>query len=229
MRIVAHRTCPLDAPENSLAGIRLAGQVGADAVEIDVRVDASKVVVLGHDRTYWRVARSPLPVRFTPSSVRRRLHLKDGRPPPALSDAIAALPAGLGLVVETKDRRAVRPSIELLAGRGVLARTALWVRSPSDVEMCADFAPMCERALLEDPRDAASAAGYLARAIECGATAVSLHQDLVDSDIVGAAHDAAVTVYCWAVRLDGHTRAIEAGCDGLVTDWPAQAPRVAGA
>jgi len=229
VRIVAHRTCPLDAPENSLAGIRLAGQVGADAVEIDVRLDASKVVVLGHDRTYWRVARSPLPVRLTPPGLRRRLRLTDGRPPPALSDAVAALPTGLGLVVEAKDSRAVRPSIELLAGRGVLARTSLWVRAPGDVELCADFAPTCERALLEDPRDPQSAKRYLLRAVDCGATAVSLHQDLVDGDIVGAAHDAAVSVYCWAVRIDGHTRAIEAGCDGLVTDWPAQAPRVAGA
>ena len=35
--IIAHRTCPLHTPENSLAGIRKAGELHADGVEVDVR------------------------------------------------------------------------------------------------------------------------------------------------------------------------------------------------
>ncbi len=35
--IIAHRTCPRHAPENSLAGIRKAAELGADAVEIAVQ------------------------------------------------------------------------------------------------------------------------------------------------------------------------------------------------
>ncbi|MDH3707216.1 MAG: glycerophosphodiester phosphodiesterase, partial [Acidimicrobiia bacterium] len=43
--VIAHRTCPLDGPENSLAGIATARELGADLVEIDVRRTADGVPV----------------------------------------------------------------------------------------------------------------------------------------------------------------------------------------
>lgn len=48
--VIAHRTCPRDAPENSLEGIARATELGADVVEVDVRRTADGVPVLVHDR-----------------------------------------------------------------------------------------------------------------------------------------------------------------------------------
>ena len=47
--IIAHRTSPLDAPENSLEGIRRSAELGADYVEIDVRLTRDGVPVMLHD------------------------------------------------------------------------------------------------------------------------------------------------------------------------------------
>lgn len=53
-QIVAHRTDPLEAPENTLAGIRAAGRTGAAWVEMDVRWSKSHFPVLMHDETVRR-------------------------------------------------------------------------------------------------------------------------------------------------------------------------------
>lgn len=53
--VVAHRTTSLDAPENSLAGIRMAKSAGAKAVHFDVRLTSDDVAVLFHDEDLDRV------------------------------------------------------------------------------------------------------------------------------------------------------------------------------
>ena len=101
MIVVAHRACPRYAAENSIDGIRKARELGADAVEIDVRRTLDGVPILMHDRTAWRTARCPWPVRLMPSGWVRRLRLRgSGAPVPTLRAALAALPAEQRRTVE---------------------------------------------------------------------------------------------------------------------------------
>ncbi|HEX4986276.1 MAG TPA: glycerophosphodiester phosphodiesterase [Burkholderiales bacterium] len=53
-RIIAHRGGGVLAPENTLAGIRLARNLGFTAVEFDVKLSADRVPVLMHDDTLER-------------------------------------------------------------------------------------------------------------------------------------------------------------------------------
>ena len=76
--IIAHRACLLHAPENSLAGIRKAAELGADGVEIDLRRTLDGVPVLMHDRSPWRTARLPGPA----FPLRRRPGLRHTVPVP---------------------------------------------------------------------------------------------------------------------------------------------------
>lgn len=46
--IVAHRGVPMDAPENTIASFQRAVELGADAVELDVRLTADKIPVVYH-------------------------------------------------------------------------------------------------------------------------------------------------------------------------------------
>jgi glycerophosphoryl diester phosphodiesterase len=228
VRIVAHRTCPLDAPENSLAGIAAASRLGADAVEIDVRRTVTGAVVLGPDATYWRVARSPVPAFLTITPWRRRLRLPDGTPPPTLTDVLAILPDGLDLAIDAKASTAVAPAVALLAGAGLLGRAAFWVRRERAVAEVARLAPACERALLADAATSAAAVAYIERAVACGATAVSLHHRTVDGAVVDLAHRRGLIVYAWVTHADSHEDVFATGVDGVVTDWPELARRLAG-
>jgi glycerophosphoryl diester phosphodiesterase len=53
---IAHRACPKHEPENSVAGIHSADELGADMVEIDVRGTHDLERVLMHDRSTRRTA-----------------------------------------------------------------------------------------------------------------------------------------------------------------------------
>ena len=52
--VVAHRGASADAPENTIAAIRLAAEQGATAVEIDVSISADGVAYVHHDDTLER-------------------------------------------------------------------------------------------------------------------------------------------------------------------------------
>src|SRR5262245_65624278 len=49
MEIIAHRGASHDAPENTLAAVRLAWEQGADAVEVDVQLSKDGKLVVIHD------------------------------------------------------------------------------------------------------------------------------------------------------------------------------------
>src|SRR5688500_4703302 len=119
MRVIAHRTCPMHGPENSLEGIVKAAELGADAVEIDVRPTSDGVPVLNHDVTLWRIARWPVPVRWPSSRRYARLRRRDGSGValPTFAEVLACLPPGLGLAIDVKDPRALA---------GVMAQLQVW-------------------------------------------------------------------------------------------------------
>ena len=56
--ILGHRGVPLEAPENTLAGMRRAMELGLDGFEYDLRACASGEAVLMHDETLARTTNS---------------------------------------------------------------------------------------------------------------------------------------------------------------------------
>lgn len=56
IEIVAHRGASIEAPENTLAAVELAWQLGSDAVEIDVQLTRDGQLAVIHDATLERTA-----------------------------------------------------------------------------------------------------------------------------------------------------------------------------
>ena len=110
MKVIAHRTCPLDAPENSLRGMEVAAQMGADGVEIDLRLSLDQQPFLMHDWSMRRTAGFLLPVELTPSPLVRRFRLRgSSESVPTLADALDSLAPALSLAVDVKTPWAGRP------------------------------------------------------------------------------------------------------------------------
>ena len=150
--IVAHRTCPLDAPENSIQGIRKAAELGADAVEIDVRPSLDGVPFLMHDWSPRRTTGLPGPVRIFPSFLLRRLRLRRGsEPPPTLDEALAALPETLSIAIEVKDSAASAATLRAVRRHGLDSRVLFWSYREQAVRYFAREAPEIETSLLRDP------------------------------------------------------------------------------
>jgi glycerophosphoryl diester phosphodiesterase len=89
--IIGHRGFPARHPDNSLAGIRAALEVGADGVEIDVRPCADGTWVCHHDR---RRARREI-AAWSRAALRRESV-------PALAEVVETVPADRWLFVEVK-------------------------------------------------------------------------------------------------------------------------------
>ena len=93
--IIAHRGASLQAQENTVGAFRLAAELGADAVELDVRRTADHVLIVHHDAT--------APGADRPIVAMTRAELADCAPEiPDLVDALAAC-AGMWVDVEVKN------------------------------------------------------------------------------------------------------------------------------
>ena len=72
-RVIGHRGAASHAPENTLASIRRAAELGLRAIEIDVRLDADRSCVIMHDATLRRTTHERGRVARTPTANLRRL------------------------------------------------------------------------------------------------------------------------------------------------------------
>ena len=119
--IVAHRGASARAPENTLEAFRLAVEAGADAVELDVHLTADGQLAVIHDDTLDRTTdRTGAVASMRMDQIREAdagaSFGAEADPPfpfrgrgltvPTLTEVLAWLPDGVGLVVEIKARAA---------------------------------------------------------------------------------------------------------------------------
>ena len=137
--VIGHRGAPLIAPENSLASFLTAQTVGADAVELDLRITADGVVVIFHDAQLGRMTdgHGPLFARTLAELQRLRLVEPGGgarrygdQRIPTLEELLQATHGQLPLLLELKDwrflqRRYAVQLVALLDRYGAAARAAL--------------------------------------------------------------------------------------------------------
>ena len=227
--IIAHRTSPLDAPENSLAGIRRSAELGADYVEIDVRRTRDGVPVMLHDALLLRTTGRPWPVSWATAKGLRRARLRrSGEQVPTFAEAVDALPDHLGFAIDTKDPDAAESVVAELRNQGKLDRSLLWAQSERAVRWYATNArdDAAEVALLRDALSPDAIDRFLADAVDFGAGAISAHQSTVDEPFIERAHAIGLRVHCWF--QDRATQEAKAllPLDGIVTDWPVEARRL---
>ena len=132
--IVAHRGASAQAPENTMEAFRLAVELGADAIELDVHLTDDGQLAVIHDETLDRTTDRGGPVAsLTMDDIRAadagaNFHRTDdagfafrgrGLRVPSLPEVLEWLPPSLGLVIEIKARAAVDPLVEALRGHPV--------------------------------------------------------------------------------------------------------------
>lgn len=107
--IVAHRGASADAPENTLASVKLGWEQQADAVEVDVFLTADNRVVCLHDKDLKRTTgdtRAIKDVAWADVAGLDAGSWKDpkwaGEPIPLLAPVMATVPDGKRLFVEVK-------------------------------------------------------------------------------------------------------------------------------
>ena len=229
MLVIAHRTCPRDAAENSIAGIRRAAELGADLVEVDVRCTSDGVPVLMHDPTALRTTGVPLPVGRVPSRVVRRLRLLRGREHvPTLANALDALGPSLGIAIDIKDPSAGDAVVEAVHTAPPGSRVLLWSQHRGVVERTARAAPELESSLLRDTATDDEHRRFLDDAVSAGGRGVSARWNALSTDFLADAESRGLSVYSWFRRRPIRDSTVDAAfaakttlpLTGVVSDWP---------
>ncbi len=122
--IWAHRGASATAPENTLAAFRLAHELGADGVELDVQLTADGHVVVIHDETLDRTTTGGGPVVARTLREIKRLDASNGREGypgeqvPTLDEVLQLVgPTGMSVNIELKNSVEPYPGLEQAALR----------------------------------------------------------------------------------------------------------------
>jgi glycerophosphoryl diester phosphodiesterase len=118
---IAHRGASYLAPENTIASAKLAWELGADAVEVDVHLSKDNRVMVIHDKDTKRTChgKKNLEIKKTPSILLRDQDAGKwkgdefkGEKIPFLEEIIETVPEGKILVVEIKSNHEIIPALQ---------------------------------------------------------------------------------------------------------------------
>ncbi len=120
-KIIAHRGASYLLPENTVASAKLAWELGADAVELDIHLSKDNRIMVIHDKDTKRTCsgKKNLVIEDTPSMLLRDLDAGKwkgdefkGEKIPFLKEMIETIPEGKELVVEIKCGMEVFPALK---------------------------------------------------------------------------------------------------------------------
>jgi glycerophosphoryl diester phosphodiesterase len=152
-RVIGHRGAAGAAPENTLAGIRKARELGATWIEFDVKLTSDRHPILFHDDRLERTTDGQGPVAATTLAGIRRLDAGGwfgaafrGEPVPTFGEALA-LCAELGLGINVEIKPCAGREVE--TARVTMATLLeLWPRH-APAALVSSFAPACLRVARE--------------------------------------------------------------------------------
>lgn len=223
MLIIGHRGAAGERPENTLAGIRHAIELGVDMVEFDVRLTKDKVPILTHDFHTYRVDKKVnLISRMTYEELKNRMSGAE-RPILTLEQALKECHNNVFLNVEIKTMSAVRPSIDMIRKvyKSKKSRSEILISSlnPLILRRVRKLMPDAQLSLVHyiNPLE------FIAWHRMLSLSAVGFHRLHINPLSVESAKKLGLFTYAYTVnRLDAAKRLQQKGIDGIVTDFPSE-------
>ena len=119
--LIAHRGASGTHPENTMLAFEQGLSLGADAIELDVRLTADGVLVVIHDRDLDRTTDGSGPVGSFTAEQLGQFDAGSGERIPSLDSVLARFPS-TPLILELKETQVARPVMELLRRHGAAQR-----------------------------------------------------------------------------------------------------------
>jgi glycerophosphoryl diester phosphodiesterase len=238
-QIIAHRGASGYAPENTLAAFRLARELGAAEVELDVMLTGDDQVVLFHDADLDRKTNLTGAVRDYPMAelVSAEIGAWFDETHPAAKrkfagtrvDPLERLFSELGRTlfyhVELKDAEPGLPAATLavIDRFGLRDRVILTSFSLEQLERIRSLAPDLPTCLLISPdaRREGSTLSWIQGAAEKGFTQVGVASRELTREHVVEARKLGLLIRAWAIKSDEDMEhAIAVGSNGMTINWP---------
>jgi glycerophosphoryl diester phosphodiesterase len=236
VEIIAHRGASFDAPENTLAALRLGFEQGADAGEVDVHLSQDGRIVVIHDDDTGRVTGRKGVVSAQAAPALQALNAGQWgkwkgsaftEKIPLLAEVLAVVPADKRLFIEIKVGGEILPELARVTHASHLAPAQLPLitfdletaragkRHLPAHEVCliVDHPAIGRGPMLEELIESAKGAGL---------DGLDLNRHFpIDSVFVKAVHHAGLKLYTWTVDDPAVARAqAAAGVNGITTNRP---------
>lgn len=231
-RVIGHRGAAAHAPENTLAGLRKAAELGAPWVEFDVRLTADKAAILHHDDSLKRTARRNRAAAALDYAAIAELDAGSwfgeafrGEAIPSLGDAITLLgELGLGANIEIKPAAGQEAETARIALEEVKAAWPASLPPPlissfkiESLRAAQETAPEIPRGLLLD--DWTETWREDAKALGC--VSIHLSRKKASKAAVDLVHQAGYALAVYTVNDPRVAKRLYAwGADCIITDSP---------
>ena len=219
--VTAHAACRGHAPENTLAGVRAALELGADAIEVDVRCTRDGMPVLLHDATVDRTTDGSGEIAALSLRQARRLDAGEGERIPTLREVLEAVAGRALLVLEVKPADIEDEVLAVVRRAKALDWCAVHSFLPQVVERFRKLEPRMPCSLLTSGAQVLDWGQLFAFALSLGAQGVAVHHAVVTPELVRCAHLRELSVSTWTVNRRADVRRVaDAGVDAITSDYP---------
>ncbi len=230
-RVIAHRGFSRAAPENTLAAVRAAIDVGADMAEIDVTLTSDGQVVVIHDTTLERTTNGGGEVLQFSLADLRQLDAGSwfsrsfaGEPIPTLDAMLAEVDDRILLNVEIKSEAVGLGVVEKVAAairaRGMTNEVVVSSFSPTALEKMHRLAPEIRTAVLYNI-DLHVGMDAVEIVTGVGASAFNIKRVRLTPEMLRRCHENGTPVAVYTVNKKRHMRkTIKLGVDAIFTDHP---------
>ncbi len=225
--VISHAACAGHAPENTVAGLRLALHMGVDGIEVDVRASADGVPVLMHDPTVDRTTDGQGELSALTLAQLRELDVGAKAPNdafrgegvPTLTEVLRAIEGRALLIAEIKEGGIESAVLEAVRQADALSWVMVWSFNWGAVAQMRQLEPRLPCCLLV-PRlpNLQPAADH---ALTLGTQGLAVDFPALDAESVRNAHLRGLSVHAWTVDQAPDVRRLAgAGVDGIVTNFP---------
>ncbi|MGB7211798.1 MAG: glycerophosphodiester phosphodiesterase [Gemmatimonadales bacterium] len=215
--VLAHRGASAYAYQNSIAAFRLAREMGADGIELDIHATTDGALVVHHDPALDGVG---IISDHSLAEV-RRVALPNGEPVPTLGQALQAAGA-LHVWIEVKTLPAAHDGrlLEAIAAGPHPGRCAVHAFDHRVIARLGALAPALRRGVLSASRPI----DPLAQVVAAGADVLWQESSMTDRELVTALHAAGKQVIVWSPNDPEELARLTAlSVDGLCSNYPDRA------
>ena len=235
---IAHRGGAGLGPENTLAAVEQALEVGVDLVEIDIHLTADGHAVAIHDRTVDRTTDGSGAVDMLTLGEVRRLDAGGWFDSafrreriPTLEEVLDLMDKRALLLVEAKTEEAAERAVAVV--RSLRAQSYVVIQSflGTAVRVVNRLDRRIPTAFLMTGSEAAlrRKTGVVKRVLKLGANALSLRYTAARPDLVEIFLSRAMGFWVWTVdREEDMRKMVEMGVGGIITNYPDRLNRVLG-
>jgi glycerophosphoryl diester phosphodiesterase len=236
--IVAHRGASWDAPENTLAAMKLGWEQGADGVELDLHLSKDGKIVVIHDFDTKRIGGVDKKVVDQNFAELRKLDMGSwkgarwaGEPVPIFDEVLATVPEGKRIFIEIKVGPEILPELGRALKRSGKKPEQLVIISfrYDTMEASKKRFPKLQHYWLHSYRKDKETGEYpkiedlIASAKAANLDGLNLNHNFpADKEFGQKVKDAGLGLYVWTVNdVEIAKRWIAAGVEGITTDRPA--------